>query len=102
MFDQLMSQMQNHTEEAKRKLDSILVESEVENGLIKITANANKIITNITISDKIAGDKEAVEDLIVVAVNRVLEKAKKVQKNEMGNVANNLIPGLGNLSNIFK
>ncbi len=101
MFEKLMSQMQNQTEEAKQKLDNIRIKAEAEGGLIKITATGNRLIKDIEISDKIVGDKEALEDLMMVAINRVLKKIEKVQKNEMGAVANNLMPGMGSLSNIF-
>ena len=101
MFDKLMSQMQTQTEEAKKKLDSIFVKAEAEKGLIKVTATGNRVITNIEISDEIIGDKEAVEDLMLVAVNRVLEKATEIQENEMGAVANNMLPDIGGLGNIF-
>jgi len=43
MFDKLQ-QAQQKSEEIKRKLDSIEVEGEAGNGLVKVVANANRKI----------------------------------------------------------
>ena len=62
MFGDIMGKMQEAKkmmEEKKRKLDSVFVEGVAENGLVKVTANANKKITNITIADELFEDKES-------------------------------------------
>lgn len=98
MFDKLMSQMQEQADEIKKKLDETFVEAEVENGLIKIKATGNKKITAVEISDDIANDKEVIEDLLIVAVNKVLEKAEEISQKETGNMAKNMLPGgFGNM-----
>ncbi len=101
MLDQLMSQMQEQTEEATKKLDSIIVMGEAENGLVKVSSTGNKKIINIEISDEIAGDKEAIEDLVIVAVNRAIEKAEEVHEKEMGGIAQGMLPDLGNLGGLL-
>jgi len=97
MLDKLMSQMQSQTEEVKKKLNSIIIEKEAENGLIKVKANANKKILSIEINDKIANDKDTIEDLIIVAVNKAIEEAEIISEKEMGNIAQGLMPNLGGL-----
>jgi len=97
MLEKIMQQMQSQTDDAKKKLDTIFVEAEAENGMVKVTSNGNKKITNITISDEIADDKEAIEDLMIIAVNRALEEADKVNEKEMGSIAQNMLPGMGNI-----
>lgn len=93
-----MQQMQSQTDEVKKKLDTMFVEGEAENGLIKVTSNGNKKITNISISNDIADDKEAIEDLMIIAVNRAINKAEELHDKEMGNVAQDMLPpGMGNL-----
>ena len=42
-------------------------------------------------------DKESVEDLIIVAINRALEKAEKISEIEMKGVANNVMPDIQNM-----
>ncbi len=99
MFDKLMSQMQEQAEEIKKKLKTTVVEAETENGSVKVKATADKKILSVEISDEIVGDKEAVEDLIIVAVNKALEKAEEISQKETGNLAKNILPG--NFGNIF-
>ena len=97
MFDNLMSQMQEQANEMKKKLDTMTVEAEAESGLVKVTANGNKKILSIEISPDILEDKEAVEDLVIVAVNRALEKAEELASKETGDLAQGMLPDLGNL-----
>jgi len=97
MFDNLMSQMQEQAAEIKKKLDETIVEAEAENGLIKVKATGNKKILSIDISNDIINDKDAIEDLTIVAVNKVLEKANEIAEKETGNMTKGMLPGLGNL-----
>jgi hypothetical protein len=100
MFGDMMGklkEMQQQTEEIKKRLDTISVEGEAENGLIKVVATANKKVTSITIADSLMaeGDKEQIEDLIIVAINKVIEKAENVSNAEMAGVAKGMLPGMG-------
>ena len=99
MFDKLMSQMQEQAEEIKNKLDNTVVEAEVENGLVKVKSTANKKILSVEISDEIIADKEALEDLVIVAINKVIEKAEEISQKETGNMAKDMLPG--GFGNIF-
>jgi DNA-binding YbaB/EbfC family protein len=92
-----MQEAQQQMEETKKRLDGVYVDAEVENGLIKVTASANMKLTNISIADELLNDKEALEDLIITAVNKVMEKAKEVQEVEMAKVAQGMLPNLGGL-----
>ena len=97
MFDNLMSQMQEQANEIKKKLNNTVVEAEAENGLIRVKATGNKKILSIEISNDIADDKEAIEDLVVVALNKALEKADEIAAEETGNMTKGMLPGLENL-----
>ena len=97
MFDNLLSQMQEQANEIKKKLDKITVEAEAENGLVKVTATGNKKILSIDIDPAVSDDKETIEDLVIVAVNRVLEKADEIASKETGDLAQDMFPGLGNI-----
>jgi DNA-binding YbaB/EbfC family protein len=98
MFGDMMGKLQEmkqKTEETKKRLDTISVDAEVENGLVKVVCNGNRKITSITISDELIkeGDKEQIEELTSLAINRALEKAEKVAEAEMVGVAKGMIPG---------
>lgn len=88
-----LQEMQQQMELSKQKLNTIKVE-EIVDGKIKIQANGNRIIENIEIFNFEKMDKEELEDLLILAMNRVLEKASNVHDSEMANSAKGLIPGM--------
>lgn len=92
-----LQEMQQQTEKIKKRLDTISVEGEAENGLIKVVATANKKITSIAIDDRLMseGDKEQIEDLMMVAINKAIEKAENVSNAEMAGAAKGMLPGFG-------
>jgi len=94
-----MQEAQQQMEETKRRLDGVFVDVDIENGAIKASASANLKVTNISISDELLAknDKEELEDLIIVAINKVLDEAKQVQEVEMSKVAQGMMPNLGGL-----
>ena len=103
MFDKLF-QAQQKAEEVKKRLDSISVSGEAEGGLVKVVASASKEIREVTI-DKgfLEGlvDKEELEELLVVALNKALQQAESVSQTEMQAVSQDLLGGIGGLGNLF-
>lgn len=99
MFGNLMEQMQEQAAEIKRKLDATIVEGLAENGLVKAKVTGNKKVISISISDDIINDKEAIEDLTIVAINKALANADKIAEKETGTMAKGILPDLGNIFN---
>jgi len=96
MFGNMMGklqEMQQKTEEIKKRLDTISVKGDAENGMVTVTATGNRKITAIEISEELS-DKEQIEDLCILAVNRALEEAEKVYESEMKDVAKGMLPGM--------
>lgn len=105
MFDKLY-EAQQKAEEVKKRLDSISVTGEAENGAIKVVATANKKITNIEISEAFfaEADKEGIEELIAVAVNKAIEQAEQISAAENAAMTQEMLGsmgGLGALGNLF-
>ena len=90
----MMEKMQGRMEEIKLKLNNITLTGEAEN--IKVVANGNRLINNIEIDADFfkTANKEQIEELIVLAANRALEQAERVEKSEMSHAAMGMIPGL--------
>lgn len=105
MFGDLMGQMKDKQKEIRDQLAKITVEAESGNGAVKVTANAKREILNISI-DKEAiewEDVEQVEDLVMVAINRVLALAAEKEKVETERIVQSMLPpGLGDMSGLFK
>ena len=98
MFDKLL-QVQQQAEEIKKRLDAITVNGEAEGGKIRVSATGNKQISTIQIDEDFLkeADKEELEELLVVAVNKALEQAENVNQSEMQALSQNMLGGLGNL-----
>jgi len=99
MFGNMMGklqEMQKKSEEIKKRLDTISVQGEAENGLVKVISNGNRKISSISINEELikSGDKEQIEDLCILAMNRALENAEKVYEAEMKDVAKGMLPGM--------
>jgi nucleoid-associated protein EbfC len=100
MLDQLFGNMQQQQEALQEKLATIFVESSVESGAITVKAGADLHIESIKIdTGKIdLKDSEQLEDLLLVALNEALEKAKVKAAVESNKLLEGMIPGgLGGL-----
>lgn len=102
MFDKLF-EAQQKTEEVKKRLENILVKAEVENSAIKITATAAKTIKSIEIDPKVITENgmEGLEDLLLIAMNKVLAQADQVSQAEMAAVTKQMLGSMGGLGNLF-
>ena len=98
MFDKLM-QAQQKAGEVKQRLDAITVTGTAEGGKITVTANANKVIQSVAIDDAFfkEADKEQLEELLVIAINKAMQQADNVSQSEMGAMAKDMFGGLGGL-----
>lgn len=98
MFDQLLAAQQK-AEEIKKRLDTISVFGEVEDGAIKITATANKAITGISIEQAFldGADKEELEELLLTAINKALANAEEVSATEMQSATKDMLGGFGGM-----
>jgi DNA-binding YbaB/EbfC family protein len=102
MFDKIM-EAQQKAGESKKRLDAITVTGNAEGGKIVVTANANKAVKSIHIDpDFLAeADKEELEELLVVAVNKAMEQADNVSQAEMAAMTKEMFGGMPGLGNLF-
>lgn len=94
MFGDLFGQMEEQQKALREKLSEIEVEAEAGDGAVKITANAAREITNIKLAPSVLDpeDPEQLEDLLLVAINRVLEKAALKEAAESQKLISNMLP----------
>lgn len=102
MFDKLM-QAQQMAGEAKKRLAAITVTGSAEGGKITVTADGNKVVQSITIDEDFlkGADKEQLEELLVIAINKAMEQAENVSQSEMAAMTKDMLGGLGGLGNLF-
>jgi len=98
MFDKIM-EAQAKAGEVKQRLDAITVTGTAEGGKITINANGNKVIQSIQIDEDFfkQADKEEMEELLLVAINKAMEQAENVSQSEMAAMTQQMFGGLGNL-----
>jgi DNA-binding YbaB/EbfC family protein len=98
MFDKLM-QAQQKAGEIKSRLNAIIVTGTAEGGKITVSANGNKVIQSVVIDDDFfgEGDREQLEELLVIAINKAMEQADNVGQSEMAAMTKEMFGGLGNL-----
>lgn len=98
MFDKLL-EAQQKAGEVKKRLDAITVTGTAEGGKVKVSANGNKKILSINIDEELVqeGDKEQLEDLVLIAVNKALEQAENVSQSEMAAMTQQMLGGLGGM-----
>jgi DNA-binding protein YbaB len=71
MFGDLMGNMQEKQEAMKAQLAAITIEESAEG--LTITANGAGEVLNVSIAPELLTDKEQLEDLMVVTMNKVLD-----------------------------
>jgi hypothetical protein len=97
-----LKETQNKIEETKKRLDSVLVDEQSTDGLLKVTITANRKIKSITIADELLEDKEQLEDYMILVLNKAIEKATKVNEAELDAVAKMDMPMIPGMDNLFK
>ena len=83
-------------------MDSVLVDEQSTDGLLKVTITANRKIKSITIADDLLQDKEQLEDYMILVLNKAIEKATKVNEAELDAVAKMDMPMIPGMDNLFK
>ena len=107
MFGDLIGMMgklketQQKIEETKKRLDSVLIDEQSSDGLLKVTLTANRNVKSIEVDDSLLEDKEQLEDYLVLVMNKAIEKATKVNEAELGAVAQDGMPNIPGLD-MFK
>ena len=89
-----LKEAQRKIEETKVRLNTVLVDGEAGNGVIKVTVTANREIRSINISDDLMNEKEALEDYLIIALNKALEKATAINEAEMAAAAKGGLPNI--------
>ena len=98
MFDKLM-QAQQKAGEVKQRLDAITVSGSAEGGKITVSVNGNKVVQSVLIDEDFFKelDKEQLEELLVIAINKAMAQADNVSQSEMAAMTKDMLGGLGGL-----
>ena len=102
MFDKLI-EAQQKAGEVKKRLDAIMITGIAEGGKITVQSNGNKVIQSVTIDADFykEADKEELEELLVVAINKAIEQAENLSQTEMAAMTQAMLGDMGGLGNLF-
>ncbi len=89
-----LKETQQKIEETKKRLDSVLIDEQSNDGLLKVTLTANRTVKSIEIDDSLLEDKEQLEDYLVLVMNKAIQKATAVNEAELGAVAKDGMPNI--------
>jgi DNA-binding YbaB/EbfC family protein len=100
MFGDLMGMMgklketQQKIEDTKKRLDTVLIDEQSNDGLLQVTVTANRKLKAIAIDESLLTDKEQLEDYLILVLNKAIEKATNVNEAELGAVAKDGMPNI--------
>lgn len=90
-----LQEMKQKAEEIKFKMDHTIINVEGAGGDIKIEITGNRHIKSLEIASALQhGDKQELEEQLITALNKAIEKADKANEEEMKNAAGGILPGM--------
>ena len=107
MFGDIMGMMgklketQKKVEETKVRLDTVYVDEQSTDGLVKVSLTANRTLKSIEIDDSLLEDKEQLEDYLILTLNKAIDSATKINEAELAAVAKEGMPNIPGLD-LFK
>lgn len=100
MFGDMMGMMgklketQKKVEDTKERLHSVLIDETSNDNKLKVTITANRTLKSITIDDELLGDKDMLEDYLILTINKAIERATTVHETEVAAVAKAGMPNI--------
>ena len=96
-----LKEAQAKIEATKARLNTVMVDGESGDGLVVVTVTANREVKNIAIDDQLLEDKEALEDYLIIALNKALQEANKIHEAELAAAAKGGLPDIPGMD-LFK
>ncbi len=96
-----LKETQQKIEDTKKRLDTVLIDEQSTDGLLKVTLTANRKIKSIQIEDSLLEDKEQLEDYLILVLNKAIEKASNVNQAELDAVAKMDMPMIPGMDQFF-
>jgi DNA-binding protein YbaB len=93
---------QQKIEDTKKRLDTVLIDEQSADGLLKVTLTANSKIKSVVIADTLLEDKCQLEDYLIVVMNKAIEKAASVNQAELDAVTRVDMPMIPGMEDMFK
>lgn len=94
-----LREVQEKMKEAQENLGNLTVEAEAGAGMVKVRVNGLKQLVALEIDDDLIKpeDKDMMNDLIVAAVNKGIQEAEALAKEEIRKSAGGILPNIPGL-----
>jgi DNA-binding YbaB/EbfC family protein len=108
MFGDLMGMMgkmketQEKVAQTKKRLDTVFIDEQSSDQLLKVSISANNQLKTVHIDDALLQDKEQLEDYLILVINKAIEKATAVQMAEIDAVSKMDLPMIPGMEDLFK
>jgi len=108
MFGDLMGMMgklqetQKKVAETKKRLDTVLIDEQSNDGLLKVTITANRELKSVAVADALLEDREQLEDYLVLVLNKAIARAGEINQTELDAVAKADLPMIPGMEDLFK
>ena len=89
-----LKEAQQKVEETKTRLNHVLIDEKSSNEKIQVTITANREKKAIQIDENLLNDAEELEDYLIIALNKAIEKATKINETEMALAAKSGMPNI--------
>jgi DNA-binding protein YbaB len=93
---------QQKIEDTKKRLDTVLIDEQSADGLLKVTLTANSKIKSVVIADALLKDKDQLENYLIVVMNKAIERATSVNQAELDAVTKVDMPMIPGMEDLFK
>ena len=97
-----LKETQKKIEDTKKHLDTVLIDEQSSDALLKVTLTANRSIKSIVIDDALLEDKDQLEDYLILVLNNAIEKATKINQTELDAVTKMDMPMIPGMEDLFK
>ena len=94
-----VKEMQSRLKEAQDNLDKITAQGEAGAGMVKAMVNGKKKLISLEIDPAIlsSSDKVLVQDLVVAAVNKAMDEAEILAREELKKSTEGILPNIPGL-----
>ena len=97
-----LKETQEKVKATKERMNTVILDEQSADQLLKVSITANRTIKSITIDDSLLQDKEQLEDYLILTLNKAIEKATTINENELAAVAKEGMPNIPGMDSFIK
>ena len=97
-----LKETQEKVARTKERLNTVILDEQSADGLVKVSITANRTIKSISVDDSLLNDREQLEDYLILTLNKAIEKATTINENELAAVAREGMPNIPGMDSFLK